>query len=76
MPKPHPYLAQAKKYEKQMVAFLRDMIAIPSESGQERPVIERIKQEMKAVKALRQDLDRQDGQSARPRSASRARARS
>ena len=52
MPKPHPYLAQAKKYEKQMVAFLRDLVAIPSESGQERPVIERIKQEMKAVNAF------------------------
>ena len=52
MPKPHPYLAQAKKYEKQMVAFLRDLIAIPSESGQERPVIERIKKEMKATGAF------------------------
>src|SRR3990170_4209588 len=52
MPKTHPYLAQAKKYEKQMVAFLRDLVAIPSESGQERPVIERIMQEMKAVNAF------------------------
>ena len=52
MPKPHPYLAQAKKYEKPMVAFLRDMVAIPSESGHERAVIERIKQEMKAVNAF------------------------
>ncbi len=52
MPKLHPYLAQAKKYEKPMVAFLRDMVAIPSESGQERAVIERIKQEMKAVNAF------------------------
>lgn len=52
MPKPHPFLAQAKKYETPMVAFLRDLVAIPSESGQERPVIERIKQEMKAVNAF------------------------
>jgi acetylornithine deacetylase/succinyl-diaminopimelate desuccinylase-like protein len=52
MTKAHPYLAQAKKYEKPMVAFLRDMVAIPSESGQERAVIERIKQEMKAVNAF------------------------
>jgi putative aminopeptidase FrvX len=52
MLKPHPYLAQAKKYEKPMVAFLRDMVEIPSESGHEREVIERIKQEMKAVNAF------------------------
>jgi len=48
----HPYLEQAKKYEEQMVAFLRDMIAIPSESGGEGAVIERIKQEMNAVDAF------------------------
>src|SRR5262245_45341150 len=52
MPKSSPYLAQAKKYEKQMVAFLRDMIAIPSESGQEKPVIERIRKEMESTKAF------------------------
>lgn len=48
----HPYLAQARKYEKPMVRFLRDLVAIPSESGQERGVIERIRQEMKAVDAF------------------------
>ena len=48
----HPYLAQAKKYEKQMVAFLRDLIAIPSESSHERPVIERIKKEMESTGAF------------------------
>jgi putative selenium metabolism hydrolase len=52
MPATHPYLAQARKYEKPMVRFLRDLVAIPSESGQERGVIERIRQEMKAVDAF------------------------
>lgn len=42
----------AKSYEKPMVAFLRDMIRIPSESGQERKVIERIRKEIKATKAF------------------------
>jgi putative selenium metabolism hydrolase len=36
----------AKKYEKPMVAFLRDMIAIPSESAEEGKVLARIKAEM------------------------------
>lgn len=43
---------QAEKYEKPMVAFLRDMVAIPSESGEEKKVIARIKQEMKEVGAF------------------------
>lgn len=42
----------AKKYEKQMVRFLRDMIAIPSESAEEGKVIARIRQEMEATKAF------------------------
>ena len=66
MPKPHPYLAQAKKYEKPMVAFLRDMVEIPSESGHEREVIERIKQGDESRQRLRPHLDRQDGKPARP----------
>lgn len=41
--------AGAKCYETDMVRFLRDLIAIPAESGQERPVIERIRQEMEKV---------------------------
>ncbi len=45
-------LTQAKKHEKPMVSFLRDMIAIPSESGQEGGVIDRIKKEMKRVNAF------------------------
>src|SRR3954467_1330804 len=46
------YLAAAKKYEKQMVKFLREMIAIPSESAEEGQVIARIKQEMEATGAF------------------------
>ena len=34
-----------------MVKFLRDVIAIPSESGEERLVVERIKKELVATKA-------------------------
>src|SRR3990172_939515 len=36
----------AEKYTPDMVAFLRDMIAIPSESAGERPVVERARAEM------------------------------
>lgn len=36
----------AKKYEKDMIQFMRDMIAIPSESCQEKEVVLRIKKEM------------------------------
>jgi len=42
-------LELSKKYEKDMTRFLRDMIAIPSESAQEEAVIKRIKQEMENV---------------------------
>ena len=45
-------LQQAKKHEKKMVKMLREMIAIPSESGQEGPVIQRIKKEIEATKAF------------------------
>jgi putative selenium metabolism hydrolase len=41
--------ALAKTYEPDIVQFLRDLIAIPAESAQERPVIERIRQEMVKV---------------------------
>jgi putative selenium metabolism hydrolase len=44
-----PTLKAAKKYEKQMVRFLRDMVAIPSESTEEGDVIRRIQREMKEV---------------------------
>ncbi len=39
-------LAQAEKYGERMTAFLRDMIAIPSESRREGEVIHRIQEEM------------------------------
>ncbi len=44
--------AAAKKYEKKMVRFLRDLIAIPSESAEEGKVIKRIQQEMKSTGAF------------------------
>jgi len=45
-------LKQSKKYEKQMVAFLREIVAIRSESGQERRVIERIRREMNKLRCF------------------------
>ncbi len=42
-------LKKAEEYKPQMTRFLRDMIAIPSESCEERAVVERIRQEMEAV---------------------------
>jgi putative selenium metabolism hydrolase len=44
--------ACAAGYERDMVAFLRDIVAIPSESGQEKAVIERIRTEMKKTGAF------------------------
>ncbi|NNE06974.1 MAG: YgeY family selenium metabolism-linked hydrolase [Gemmatimonadetes bacterium] len=43
---------QAKKYEKPMISFLRDMVAIPSESADERKVIKRIEKEARSLKAF------------------------
>ena len=45
-------LSAAQRYEGKMVRLLRDIVAIPSESAQEGKVIERIRQEMEAVKAF------------------------
>jgi len=56
---PNPIVKQARTYEKSMVRFLRDIVAIPSESGQEKKVIDRIRREMKAVGAF--DEIRVDG---------------
>ncbi|MEJ2492599.1 MAG: YgeY family selenium metabolism-linked hydrolase [Desulfuromonadales bacterium] len=50
-------LTQAQSYQPQISAFLRDMIAIPSESCQEERVILRIKQEMEAVGFDRVEID-------------------
>ena len=41
--------ALAQSYEAEMVGFLRDLVAIPAESGHEKPVIERIHREMEKV---------------------------
>ncbi len=41
--------ALARKYEPEMVKFLRELVAIPAESSQEGPVIARIRQEMEKV---------------------------
>ena len=38
---------KAEHYKKDMTRFLRDMVAIPSESCDEKRVIHRIKEEMK-----------------------------
>ena len=41
--------AKVKSYEPDIVQFMRDLIAIPAESCQEGPVIQRIKREMEKV---------------------------
>ena len=48
---------RANEYKPAISKFLRDMIAIPSESRQEEKVIQRIKQEMEAVGFDRVDID-------------------
>ncbi len=50
-------LELAKQYEPEMSKFLRDMIAIPSESCQEKKVILRIKEEMEKVGFDRVEID-------------------
>jgi putative selenium metabolism hydrolase len=48
---------KAEHYRPQITAFLRDMIAIPSESCEEEKVILRIKQEMESVGFDRVEID-------------------
>jgi putative selenium metabolism hydrolase len=50
-------LSLARQYKPSMVAFLRDMVAIPSESGNEKAIIDRIKSEMILVGFDRIDID-------------------
>ncbi|EXU76829.1 MULTISPECIES: YgeY family selenium metabolism-linked hydrolase [Erwinia] len=60
MSRPIPYdqiLKLARKYQPDMTRFLRDMIAIPSESCDEKRVIARIKQEMETVGFDRVEID-------------------
>ncbi len=47
-----PFVKQAEKYKPKMIRFLRDMIAIPSESAEEGKVIARIRKEMQSTKAF------------------------
>ncbi len=48
---------RAQDYEAAMTAFLRDLIAIPGESGKEKQVIARIVREMRALEFDRVDVD-------------------
>lgn len=48
----------SKKYEPRMTRFLRDMIAIPSESCREEAVVRRIKEEMEKVGYDRVEIDK------------------
>ncbi|THB81215.1 MAG: YgeY family selenium metabolism-linked hydrolase [Desulfobacteraceae bacterium] len=50
-------LEKADQYKPAMSGFLRDMIAIPSESCQEEAVVKRIKQEMESVGFDRVEID-------------------
>ena len=51
-------LQKAEEYKGHMSRFLRDMIAIPSESCDERQVIERIKEEMQKAQFDKIDIDK------------------
>lgn len=51
--------ASAENYEKQMTKFLRDLVAIPGESCEEKGVVERIAEEMKAVGFDKVEIDPQ-----------------
>ena len=51
-------LKQAEKYKPEISKFLRDMIALPSESCQEKDVILRIKEEMEKVGFDKVEIDK------------------
>jgi len=51
-------LKQAEKYKPEISKFLRDMIALPSESCQEKEVILRIKEEMEKVGFDKVEIDK------------------
>ncbi len=50
-------MEKAEEYKPQISAFLRDMIAIPSESCDEEKLVQRIRQEMEAVGFDRVEID-------------------
>lgn len=54
---PQKIKSEISKYEKDMIKFMRDVIAIPSESCQEKEVIQRIKEEMEKVGFDEIDID-------------------
>ncbi len=51
-------LKKAQEYEQDMTRFLRDMVRLPSEGGEEGEVIQRIKQEMEAVGFDKIEIDK------------------
>ncbi|MBK5240284.1 YgeY family selenium metabolism-linked hydrolase [Clostridium sp.] len=51
-------LQKAEEYKVDMAGFLRDMIAIPSESCHERRIVERIKEEMKKANFDNIEIDK------------------
>lgn len=51
-------LEKAKDYQADMTRFLRDMVAIPSESCDEKRVVHRIKEEMEKVGFDKVEIDR------------------
>lgn len=50
---------QAQGYEKAMTKFLRDLVAIPGESAEEKGVVERIAEEMKTIGFDKVEIDPQ-----------------
>ncbi|MBE6053234.1 MAG: YgeY family selenium metabolism-linked hydrolase [Clostridium sartagoforme] len=50
---------KAEGYEKEMTKFLRDLVAIPGESCEEKGVVERIAEEMKALGFNKVEIDPQ-----------------
>ena len=70
-------LEKAKDYQADMTRFLRDMVAIPSESCDEKRVVHRIKEEMEKVGFDKVEIDRwQRSRLYRPRPASGGNGRS
>ena len=70
-------LEKAKDYQADMTRFLRDMVAIPSESCDEKRVVHRIKEEMEKVGLIKLKIDRwQRSRLYRPRPASGGNGRS
>ena len=52
MPRDHPFLRRARHYQRPMVRFLRELVAIPSESAEEGEVVARIRRELDDVGAF------------------------